>query len=55
MMVWSYAAALVMGMLAVALGYRLQRSKRKNRINRIDVGPLSDSWLAERRSQRDTE
>lgn len=51
-MVWSYAA-LGIGLLAIALGYRLRRSKRKNRTNRIDVGSLSDSWLAEQRSQRD--
>ena len=53
-MVWSYAA-LVVGVLAVALGYRRQRSRRNNRINRIDVGSLSHSWLAEQRSQRDAD
>jgi len=53
-MVWSYAA-LVAGALVVALGLGLglRLSKRKNRTGGIDVGPLSDSWLAEQRSQRD--
>jgi len=50
--VWKYAA-LVVGTLIVAFGLRQRLSKRKNRPGRIDVGPLSDSWLAEQRSQRD--
>jgi len=50
-MVWSYAALLV-GALIVGLGVR-QRFKRKRRSGRIEVGPLSESWLAEQRSQRD--
>jgi hypothetical protein len=51
-MVWSYAA-LVVGALVVALGLRQRFSRRKTRTGGIDVGPLSDSWLAEQRSQRD--
>jgi hypothetical protein len=47
---WKYAA-LVVGALVVAFGFR-QRLSKRNRNGRIDVGPLSDSWLAEQRSQR---
>ena len=50
-MVWSYAA-LIVGALMVGFGVR-QRLKRKRRSGRIEVGPLSESWLAEQRSQRD--
>lgn len=53
-MVWQYAAVGV-GLLALALAYSLRRPKRKNRTNPIDVGRLSDSWLAEQRSQRDAD
>jgi hypothetical protein len=50
--VWKYAA-LAVGALLVAFGLRQRPGNRKNRIGRIDVGPLSESWLAEQRSQRD--
>jgi len=50
--VWKYTA-LAVGTLLVAFVLRLRLSKRKNRTGRIDVGPLSESWLAEQRSQRD--
>jgi len=49
--VWKYAA--LVGALVVAIGAGIRLAKRKNRGDRIDVGPLSDSWLAEQRSQRD--
>ena len=49
-MVWSYAA-LIVGALMVGFGLR-QRFKRHRRGGRIEVGRLSDSWLAEQRSQR---
>ena len=49
-MVWSYAA-LIVGALMVGFGVR-QRFKRNRRGGRIEVGRLSDSWLAEQRSQR---
>jgi hypothetical protein len=51
-MVWKYAA-LAVGALIVAFGLRQRLSKRTKRTDGIDVGPLSDSWLAEQRSQRD--
>jgi hypothetical protein len=37
------------GTLVVAFGLRQRLSRRKNRTGRIDVGPLSESWLAEQR------
>jgi hypothetical protein len=51
-MVWKYAS-LAVGALVVAFAIRQMTSKRRYRADRIDVGPLSDSWLAEMRSQRD--
>ena len=51
--VWKYTALAVGTTLLVAFVLRLRLSKRKNRTGRIDVGPLSESWLAEQRSQRD--
>jgi hypothetical protein len=51
--VWKYTTALVVGTLLVGFVIRLRLSRRKKRTGRIDVGPLSDSWLAEQRSQRD--
>jgi len=50
--VWKYAS-LAIGALVVAFAIRQMASKRKHRTGLIDVGPLSDSWLAEQRSQRD--
>lgn len=50
-MVWSYAA-LIVGALMVGFGVR-HRFKRNRRGGRIEVGRLSDSWLAEQRAQRD--
>jgi len=49
--VWKYAPLVVGAALVVAFGLRQLLSKRHNRTGRIEVGPLSDSWLAEQRSQ----
>ena len=51
-MVWSFAAVLV-GALLVAFGVQQRLFKRNRHSGRIDAGTLSDSWLAEQRSQRD--
>jgi hypothetical protein len=51
-MVWKYAS-LAVGVLVMAFAIRQMTSKRKYRTDRIDVGPLSDSWLAEMRSHGD--
>jgi hypothetical protein len=49
-MVWSYAAILV-GVLVVAFGFLHRASRRVNQ-RLINVGNLSESWLAEQRAQR---
>ena len=51
--VWSYAAV-VLGAAVLALGVARHFFKRKSRGPQgIDMGQLSDSWLAEQRGNRD--
>jgi hypothetical protein len=51
--VWSYAA-LIIGALVLAVGVGRRLSKRTEGTPKpIDMGQLSDSWLAEQRGTRD--
>lgn len=47
--VWLYAA---LGLLVLALGLQRRAVRRRNGNAPINVGNLSDSWLAEQRGQR---
>ena len=50
---WSYAAVIV-GAFVVAFGVGRHLFKRKRRgPTNIDMGKLSDTWLAEQRGNRD--